>query len=584
MTAFSRTFSALAACLVLVGLAGCQGVPSPHPADDSGIPMVESGESARYHYLESLFTEKASRPDKAMEALALAIQADPDSSVLKRELVRLYLKQNQAPAALALAEELAQQDPDDVENLLLLARLKKDDQSEEELEPLLSRILELDPKKKEAYLRLGKIHMKRQDFTQALDLFTRMAQEFPDYYVAHFYLGEVQMLTQNPDRAIASYQKTLALEPALVEPRFRLFDIYRTQGSDPEFEKSMPLLEEILALEPEDERARLEMTLIFIKTGQTDLADQAFEILGEELRERDGRPAIAAAEVFLSQERNQDALLIYQGFQKLAPDNDQVNFFSAMAHEGLGDKATAIEYYLKVSPAHPHYKKMIFSIAYLYRDMDKPDEARLLLEEFHEQRPDDIDIITYLSSFYEEDQEYDRAEQILNKGLAHAPDNTTLLFRLGVIQDKVGEKETCIATMKRVIELDPRHASALNYLGYTYADLNILLDQAESLILRALEVKPDDGFITDSLGWVYYQQGKYAQAVAVLEKAARLSQFETIIAEHLGDAYAKAQRPKDAKAAYLKAIENVKDNDPDRVNAIREKIRALPPTGDDIQP
>ncbi len=65
--------------------------------------------------------------------------------------------------------------------------------------------------------------------------------------------------------------------------------------------------------------------------------------------------------------------------------------------------------------------------------------------------------------------------------------------------------------MKEVIKIDPEHAGALNYLGYTYAEMGIHLDQAMDLITRALRIQPEDGYITDSLGWVYFQKQNYEQ-------------------------------------------------------------------------
>ncbi|CAD7783277.1 MAG: Tetratricopeptide repeat protein [Candidatus Methanoperedenaceae archaeon GB50] len=70
-------------------------------------------------------------------------------------------------------------------------------------------------------------------------------------------------------------------------------------------------------------------------------------------------------------------------------------------------------------------------------------------------------------------------------------------------------KDMCIKEMRQTISLDPNHAEALNYLGYTYAEMGENLEEAERLIKRALEIKPEDGYIIDSLGWVYYQRGEY---------------------------------------------------------------------------
>jgi len=125
--------------------------------------------------------------------------------------------------------------------------------------------------------------------------------------------------------------------------------------------------------------------------------------------------------------------------------------------------------------------------------------------------------------------------------------------------------------MKTVIRLDPEHANALNYLGYTYAELGQNLDEAESLIKTALKQKPDDGYITDSLGWVYFKKGLFSQAVKLLETAVSLEPDDPTILEHLGDAYLKLDEKEKALQLYKRSLLN-KENDK---AALEKKIQAL---------
>ena len=90
---------------------------------------------------------------------------------------------------------------------------------------------------------------------------------------------------------------------------------------------------------------------------------------------------------------------------------------------------------------------------------------------------------------------------MLGQGLKVSPENQRLHFRLGVVLEKMGESLGSVNQMEKAIALNPRDASALNHLGYTLAELGIRLEEAEEFIRRALEIKPEDGYITDSLGW-----------------------------------------------------------------------------------
>jgi Flp pilus assembly protein TadD len=127
--------------------------------------------------------------------------------------------------------------------------------------------------------------------------------------------------------------------------------------------------------------------------------------------------------------------------------------------------------------------------------------------------------------------------------------------------------------MERAIALNPRNAAALNYLGYSYAEMGVRLDEAESLIRRALALDPDDGFYVDSLGWVYYQRGDYRRAVEQLERAVELAGDDPTVAEHLGDAYERDKRPDAALRVYRDALAHAKDES--QVARLKGKIQTL---------
>ena len=109
--------------------------------------------------------------------------------------------------------------------------------------------------------------------------------------------------------------------------------------------------------------------------------------------------------------------------------------------------------------------------------------------------------------------------------------------------------------MKQVIRLQPEDAEALNYLGYTYADLGINLNEAEALVQSALKIKPEDGYIRDSMAWVYYKQGRYEDALIWLKKAIDIVPQDPTILEHLGDVYLKLNSKDKALESYRRSLE-----------------------------
>ena len=111
----------------------------------------------------------------------------------------------------------------------------------------------------------------------------------------------------------------------------------------------------------------------------------------------------------------------------------------------------------------------------------------------------------------------------------------------------------------------------MNYLGYTYAEMGENLDEAEHLIKEALKYKPDDGFITDSLGWVYFKKGLFDKAVELLEKAVALEPDDPIILEHLGDAYLEIDQKEKALEFYKRSLLKKEKDKAD----LEKKIRVL---------
>jgi len=571
-------------CILLIFIlsffpAACTQLRQGHKPSEASIAQKKAMNenltlSANYHYLESRIHIKNKDYKKAITSLEKAMAKDPNSFELTRDLSRLYLRKNDDKRALELAEKLVQQNPDDVDGLLLFIQLKKDIMEEKELVEILNRVLLLDPKNKETFLRLGKIYMEKKNNSEALTLLKKMVDQFPDYYVAWFYLGEVYLAQKEYELAKTQFLKTIELEPELVEPRFQLIEIFNIQSTKKNSRNILETYKEILEIEPDNHRAQLGIALHYYKTNMKEKAANLFMELGRTV-ENDSRLVMIAVDEYISGKKFEDAVIIFSQMLKSDPDNSSLNFFAGMSYEAIEDFKKAIYHYMKINPAHSQYKKSIFNIAFLYKKLGEKQTAINYLETKYKTLPKNIDIIIYLASFYENDDNYKKAINLLKKGLENSPENTSLLFRLGAVQDKAGFKEESMSTMKKIIEIDPKDAGALNYLGYSYADSGINLDEALLLIKKAAEIKPEDGYITDSLGWVYYKRGEYDKAVEYLEKAAELTSFETIISDHLGDAYQKLNQFENALETYKKALSNAKDGDKEKIAELKKKIEAV---------
>ena len=173
-----------------------------------------------------------------------------------------------------------------------------------------------------------------------------------------------------------------------------------------------------------------------------------------------------------------------------------------------------------------------------------------------QKKNDQKEIFGLLASLYRKQKDYPKAIEAMERVIGLDSRNDQAHFQLGALYDETKNKEKSIANMKKAIELNPKNAAALNYLGFTWAEMGVRLDEAESLIQEALKIEPNDGFYIDSLGWVYYQKGDYNQAVELLERAVEITVDDPTIIEHLADAYEKAGKADRAVSRYREALKN----------------------------
>jgi len=275
----------------------------------------------------------------------------------------------------------------------------------------------------------------------------------------------------------------------------------------------------------------------------------------------------------LEQGRHDEAIREFNILLASNPKNNAVRLYLALALKSKGDIKRAIDEFLKIDPKSDEFQTAIKSLTLLYMKSGLIDEGIKKLSELADIIKDNIDINMMLATLYEEKDDYKRGIDVLEKALTNNPKNVELLYQTGVLYEKIGDTERALKYMEDVLEVDPEHANALNFIGYSWADKEINLDKAEEMIKKALEKKPDDGYIIDSLGWVYFKRGEYEKALIEIDKAYQKLPNDPTIAEHLGDVYAILKNYAKAKEHYERSITLEKDNEKKKI--IKKKLMEL---------
>ncbi len=566
---FNIIFNILAAAIFFAGtFYGC--IPSPQQRsvqkNVSTVPVAYT-DNAYYHFLMAQQDRAEGHLDEAVLQIQKAVELDPSSLYLKKELAGLWSEQKKPKDALVVLEEVIQQDPNDVDALLMMGHAQLALNHTDAAIIAFEKAISKDATREETYHTLGNLYIQKKDYQNAQRVYHQLIEQHPESFVGYFFLGKIYTDLNEPNEAEKAFQKTLMLAPDLEEPRFRLIELYQSQGQTG---KTEALFKEILSKNPQSVRAAMGFALLNYHLNRKSEAAAQLEDLGRQsLTDQNVIPVLIRH--YIDTKRYDDTVILTEGMLKGAPESDTLHYLAGLAYDEKDNKSMVLYHFRRVSPDTRFYQNAALQIGFILHDQGKTKEAISQVTALIKQIPDNPESYLYLGIFYEDLKQYEAARESIEKGLKVDPENVSLLFRLGVILDKLGNKDGCIQTMRKVIRLDPKHANALNYLGYTFADLGKNLTEAEDLIKAAIRLKPEDGYITDSLGWVYFKSGRYDEALKILLKAVSLVPDDPIILEHIGDAYLKTEGRQKALEYYRRSLKVKKDD----TMAIEKKIRDL---------
>lgn len=535
-------------------------------AENPPVSFFKSDERY-FYYIEAQLQKKKGNLSQAVLYLSKTIENDPNSIYLQKELANFYLRGNENENALKVLEEIIKKNPDNLESLIFYGNLKQRLKETDDAKKVYEKVLAADPKQRDIYLLLGSLYLEEENLDDAFRIYEQLVKNFPDAYEGHFFIGKIHSERGNLIGAEKEFKETLDMEPDLEEPQFELLEIYEAQGKK---DKVIRIYEDMLDENPDNTRAAMGLAYFYRKTGMVSKSENLLKELGTK-SVSDSEIIRELAQIYINTKKYEAATVILEGMLKGAPNDSGIHYAAGIAFDGLKQEGKAMMHFKAVKPDSDFYENAAVHISFLYQEQGKIEEAILFLQNVIKKVPDNSDFMLYLGSFYEEAEDFKNAEKTLKQGIETDSENPRLHFRLGVIYDKQGRKEDCIEAMKTVLRLAPEDADALNYLGYTYADLGKNLDEAERLVKEALKYKPNDGYITDSLGWVFFKKGLFDKAIKYLEKAAALVPDDPTILEHLGDAYLKAGNRTKALEAYKDSLSK-KEKD---TEAIEKKIREL---------
>lgn len=261
----------------------------------------------------------------------------------------------------------------------------------------------------------------------------------------------------------------------------------------------------------------------------------------------------------LTRRGGEDLALVYlQLSLYLAPNHPLALLSLADLYETVKKPKMAIKVYERMPASSPLKRNAQIQLATNLDAADRSDEAINILKGVTAEDPRDIEAIMALGNIERGRKRFADCALTYSQAIDAMPKASekgawvTYYYR-GICEERSKQWNKAEVDMRKALELQPEQPHVLNYLGYSWIDQGINLDEGMKLIKRAVDQRPDDGYIVDSLGWAFYRIGNYEDAVKNLERAIDLKPEDPTINDHLGDAYWRVGRTLEARFQWAHA-------------------------------
>ncbi len=570
---------------------------------------IENDPSSEYlnASLAELYAKTGRIRDAVLEAQEI-IKRDPNNLEAHKLLGRIYLRSlgdlqpgTQSREVLTLAieqyEAMVKIEPNNPDNHLLLGRLYFLNKDLIKAESEFKTAMKLDPNSEEAITNLAFLYNDEGDSKKATDLLNSVpeGQRTAKLYAA---LGTTYEQQKEYKKAIAAFRQAVAIDKENLDA---MRGLAQNLANDNQIEAALEQYRTIQDADPQDATAALRLAEIYRGLGKFDLAMDNLKkasALAPDLLEIPYNQAL----ILEAQGKYEEAAAILQKLVSHAPATDarageksnQALFLERLGniYREAGRPMLALETFRKiidlggdeVSRGYqdvieeyrdqkqwaeatktaqeavkklPNDKSLKLALAQQLADTGKVDESIQLAKSVLKGGPDDRDSYIMISQIYLRLKHWKDAEDAIAQAEKYAvrpEEKEYIRFLQGSIYERQKKYDQAEQAFRDVLQQNPTNSMALNYLGYMLADRNSHLEEALTLVKKALDFDPQNYNYIDSLGWVYFKLGNYDQAEENLRRAADKSPNDATIQDHLGELYARTNRFKLAAAHWEHAL------------------------------
>ncbi len=523
------------------------------------------------NYLAGLHAVQIGDIRSAADTFEAALQRDPDNLELRRQIFVLHLTAGDFEAALEDAESLHETDPDlETASLLLALNAARDG----DFDDASDRIEALDERGAIGVIRpllLAWALFGAGDTDSALVKLEASDNEgLADK--AAYYRGVIEALSDRLEAANSTFDGLLVADngnrlplleawagvqqklgrPEVIAPRIE---------AEPEAVRNNGRIQELLA-----QAGAGDAIAMPVASATQGMADTLFT-LALFFDQQDIAPeAMRFARLASFLERDDGSIWLEVGRLALQMENPE----------------EAIRAFDQIDEESPYYWEAQRAGALALYDLERLDEALAALRELSEERPQDLDAVTALGDLLRREQRFEEASEAYSEAIGRldtaVEDDWRLFYNRGIAYERTDRWPEAESDFLKALELSPDQPFILNYLGYSWVDQGLNLDRAQAMLHKAVDTRPNDGFIVDSLGWAYYRLGDFEKSVDYLERAVELEPGDPVLNDHLGDAYWRVGRIREARYQWDRAL-SLEPEEEDIVEIEAKLVNGLPDEG-----
>lgn len=500
---------------IIIAFTACATGRSPR------LSKVELTDDVYFDFIKADSLAMAGDTQKSSAELAKLIARNPDIAFFRYLLAQNLGREKRFSDAVQVCKKALELSPDFIEARIYLGKLYATQDLHVDAVRIFEEVIHDAPKKEEVYTYLAGEYAAMRDYVRSIKALRQLLTVNPDSVVAYFYMGTIyDRNLKNPSEALRMYNSALSIDPANANVHSAMGELYLRAKQT---KKALLKFQEVAHLEPDDISTQLRIALIHY-----------------ELKEY------------------AQAITIFNEIIKKNPTADKILFYLGVLYEAEKEPAKATEEFKKVPANSSYFKDARLHMAAIARLDGRVEDAVAALREAIKEKKQVPEFYEYLAAIYEEAKDYKASIAVLEDGHDAIPNDEKIAFLLGVLYEKIEDRDGAIDAMREVLKINPQNAGALNYIGYTFAERGERLDEALTLVEQALVLRPDDGYITDSLGWVYFKLGDEENALKYLQKANSLVPGEPTVLYHIGEVFLKKGDAKMALKFFEQALSAAK--------------------------